>query len=200
MHRGSVPGIAAGVNEVVEGDAERSVQGFEPQCISVNEFADLDPACSAARTFFSELSSVPLDQAQRVAPQAAKTCDRIALYELERMAQMRRRVDVGQSGAEKAGRVCIDGHGNTPRLRFAKTRSESAQSGQWIDGRTAETGHPGRPVEALVAASSARERHGRPRRALAHQRRLDSRSVNSHACDYAHFWRFRQFVSVANAP
>ena len=77
------------------------------------------PAASAASTFLSELSSVPVWKPHLVAAEPAVPGEHVGLHQLEREAQVRARVDVRDRGGE-VHRCC--GHRNLLENGGAPTR------------------------------------------------------------------------------
>ena len=67
---GPVPRVAAGADEVIEGQRERLAQRGERRGVAADQLAAGNPSASAASTFFSELSSVPVWKPDLVADRA----------------------------------------------------------------------------------------------------------------------------------
>ena len=107
LDAGSVPRVGAGPDEVVERQVERPAQGGEPGRVGGDERADV-LARSPGRGHVLQRVVVRAGQeADRLAAQPPVPGEHIGLHQLERMTQMRGRVDVRNGGRQIGRHGCL---------------------------------------------------------------------------------------------
>ena len=103
LDAGPVPGVAAGADEVVDGQRQRAAERQERLGVAVDELPHPDPGGLGGEHVLQRVVVGPGLEPDRVPAAAVVAGQHVGLHELERVPDVRARVHVGKGGGDIGG-------------------------------------------------------------------------------------------------